>query len=247
MDFPHSLWSGVPSCAVGLDNTPQLSTQIEIEMQRLLLQASPGYMGSTGTSQAQYNRQAMRSDTNKWQEGSRNWIDAIKRAAEPSVSKVTSSTVVRSRGLVFDTFLDALSKCAAKFWTKGEFAIGSRNQDDKKRVKYWASRLLEPTEFRFTRVTFIDSLDGVFTFVESRDVNKDYTIIPLGFDIWSTLGDGSSTSVDWSKVMFSFVPSGEMKKDLGKQNISVCFVSVSGVQMSQCSSGQEEEVRRIEI
>ena len=181
--------------------------------------------------------------------GSESWHNAIKEASKVDSSKATPTLFVRNRSTAFGSFLAGAQKFIHRFWRDGKFSVPQKSLNSKKRIKYWAAQLFEPTRFKFDKVMFIDSTSMAESKIENKTLNAEFDVIPVGMDIWTTLGSiGESDSVNWDMVMLLFIPSKEMVAALGKKDVTIAFTLSSNVHMGQSNESIQQEVtRHIEI
>jgi len=248
------------SAALSQDDVrlPQLSLAIDnaqfqpIDYQRLLDFASLQQGSTTGlwriaASNAEIYPTMQQVPIQQTHSGT--WFQELKKSANAGSTEIEApGMVVRNRSNAFESFMSGIKGFVRSFLSTGEFKVHQTHQDSKKRVKYWASRMFEPTKFRFSRIVYVNSsVDGTSK-IDTKDVNNIFEVVPIGLDIWTTLGEmGGNGTMDWDKTMFFFIPSKPLLGVLGRNDIPFAFAMASSIKMPTSEDLEEEQPRHIDL
>lgn len=177
------------------------------------------------------------------------WEKARKQP-ESKNEKMTPVTFVKNRSHTFRTFLHAIEELRTKIGRRLGLPQAEADLDAKKRSKYWASRLFEPTTIYLKKLLYVDSLANGESCFKWVNVNKECNVVPIGMDIWGTIGGVSQASdrIDWGKVHLTFLPSDFLCTLIDQPAVSICFTTAESFELPKKDSNFDRQPQRnIEI
>ncbi len=146
--------------------------------------------------------------------------------------KMSPTTVIKNRAHIFRSFLSVLDKNREKFISESGFNFPESDMESKKRCKYWSGHLFEPTPVFLKKILYITTLKNGENDMKWQDVNSVQTLIPIGIDIWGTVGGfAQKEEIDWGKALFYFVPSPSLKEMIEESVYPVCFTTSYAIEI----------------
>jgi hypothetical protein len=162
--------------------------------------------------------------------------------------EMSSFSIIKNRANTFKSFMAAVDQQRFSSNEAGVVKLFDERDslDSKKRAKFWASRLLEPTSIFIRKLLYMRSDEIKESRLNWKDVNANFIVIPIGVDVWGTMGgvNQSSEYVDWNKCLLYFVPSSQILDAIGDYDVSACFTLAESIELPRQSIGVESTVTR---
>jgi hypothetical protein len=162
--------------------------------------------------------------------------------------------LIKNRWNIFVSFLRSISLMGNIFnFISGLKSIDSAQEENKKRVKYWGSKLFEPIEIHINKLLiFSRTKKGDKNKLNWIQVNAVHKIIPIGLDIWGTKGgiyqkNETPSSVDWSKSFLIFAPSQELLNAIKEFDVDICYTNAGEIKLPAVTNSKEKCKRNITL